>query len=118
MATTTDLSLLALATGVCGLIGVVLTLIALVTGIVCAIRNQQWRWLVAIPIGTALPLPAAVAVFNAIYPLSEQHGVLAVVLAVVPYYVGLACIPLAVGVYSVVGLRSSAAEARESGRSS
>jgi hypothetical protein len=38
----------------CFLIAVPLTLIALILAIVRTIRNRQWRWLVAIVLGTAV----------------------------------------------------------------
>jgi hypothetical protein len=114
VATTTDISSLALATGVCGLFGLTFTLIAVIVGIVRAIRNHQWRWLASILVGTALPLQAAVVAEHLMRPLYEPNGLQ----QVVPYYVGLACAPLAVVAYSVVGRRVSGAEESASGRNS
>ncbi len=110
--TQTDISPIGLAELLCGLVGVVLTLIAVMVGVGLAVRNHQWLWLVVILIGTALPLPVANAAFNAIYPPSGRTFVE----YALPNLIGLACTPLAIGIYSAVGLRRGTSVSPGSGR--
>ncbi len=103
-----------LLTALCGLVGVPVTLVAVILGVVRASRNHQWRWLAAILIGTVLPLPVAVAVSSAVYSVSYDYNQLQMSF---PWAFGVVCMPLAVALYTVVGLRSSPAGAPVPGQS-
>ncbi len=90
------------------LLGVGFTLNAVGQGIKLAIKNRQWSWLVAIPIGTALP-GAVVWWWTAVYQVNELHG--SGVPSILALVIGLACTPLTVCLYSLVGPRKRAVEA-------
>ncbi len=58
----------------CFLIGIPLTLVAVILAIVRAVRNRQWRWLLAILIGTVfLPLLPDTLVNAAVYTLAPDY---------------------------------------------
>lgn len=97
----------------CGLVGIPVTLVAVIFGIVRAIMTRQWGWLVTILIGTPLSVVLAVRAFY----LGLDGALPAFYFSLMRALFPLASIPLLVGVYGVVTLRRSTSPATARSRS-